>query len=973
MDTGSNSLPSSLEAVTNSTPAQKQAARTDSNLFVGLLLLSGFCGISYEILYSRLLGNLVGDQMAVSSSILMTFLFGIGIGTRFAHRFWKHLWLIEAAIGYCGIAFALGTNFLDGFLYNSLAITGGGLGGSVFLCSVILSLPAFLIGCSLPLFAGYLSCLKSGNIFASAYSIYNFGAAITALLIEFWLLRTFGLRGALIGIASINILVSLILRYRFNSLRFTPPRFNQSFTFPRSDKIALVLVSIASAVYQLMMVKTAECLIGPFHETFALVLALVLLGIAIGSLVTARWKVGFGTVLAINLIGLIWFLAGLEISASFYASKYQWAATSYWGALLLKFSVLCLLMGVPAITFGATIPALLTKQNNVARESGELLFISSLANAVGFLLMAFVLHRAFDYGTIALIIIGMTGLAIIIKKQFQFRPVIITAALLIVAVTAHQKVWDENLLYLGHTAFHSTEDYEQSREELTLPEKYKGYRDVFAINWIDEKPYFFINGYLSIPLTSPSEKIVGAFSSVFAPRNDNALVLGVGSGATAGTVGKIFEHTDAVEINPAVLENLYRMKEYNFDIEQNPNVTIIQDDAIHFAKTTEQQYSLIINTVTTPLYFSSSKLYTNDFLSQIRKRLAPQGVYVTWIDSRIGEQGIDIILKTISKSFEHCAIGSVKSSYFLLLCSADPIQPRQSMIVSKTPVLNEYFLKEHDLNPAWLSYGLLANDAFKLIGDRSASVNSLDYPALEFAMTRLQKRGIHQFKKRLKAEMSLAGSSSVISKGQPWSPFHLLKHTEELLGNSSITRRWKGLVRNQYRHVERSLERADIDYYAAFSKAVHTADAHHKYGYHLMRNKRYKEAIQEFQIALELNPNRNNSHFNRGACFEKMGILKQALTEYQLEHKVDSDDEDVPYRLARVHFKLKQYSEALEKTETALRSSNNIKIHLLRGRILEDLERKDEAIDAYLNALTGDPDNKKVIREIRRLEGYPNT
>ena len=44
-----------------------------------LLLLSGFCGISYEILYTKLLGNLLGNQFTINATVLLTFLLGIGI------------------------------------------------------------------------------------------------------------------------------------------------------------------------------------------------------------------------------------------------------------------------------------------------------------------------------------------------------------------------------------------------------------------------------------------------------------------------------------------------------------------------------------------------------------------------------------------------------------------------------------------------------------------------------------------------------------------------------------------------------------------------------------------------------------------------------------------------------------------------------------------------------------------------------
>src|SRR5436853_6267505 len=69
--------------------------------FTILLLISGFCGISYEVLYGRILSNFVGDQFAITASILLTFMAGIGVGALHAHRFWRWLWLIEGAIGAC--------------------------------------------------------------------------------------------------------------------------------------------------------------------------------------------------------------------------------------------------------------------------------------------------------------------------------------------------------------------------------------------------------------------------------------------------------------------------------------------------------------------------------------------------------------------------------------------------------------------------------------------------------------------------------------------------------------------------------------------------------------------------------------------------------------------------------------------------------------------------------------------------------
>src|SRR5262245_32031838 len=75
--------------------ARRESRALSSFCLQGLLLLSGFCGISYEILYARMMGNLIGDQFAVSASILLSFMLGIGIGALYAHHLWRFLWLVE--------------------------------------------------------------------------------------------------------------------------------------------------------------------------------------------------------------------------------------------------------------------------------------------------------------------------------------------------------------------------------------------------------------------------------------------------------------------------------------------------------------------------------------------------------------------------------------------------------------------------------------------------------------------------------------------------------------------------------------------------------------------------------------------------------------------------------------------------------------------------------------------------------------
>ncbi len=943
--------------------------RFRSLIFVFLLFSSGLCGISYEILYGRILGNIIGDQFAVSAAILLTFLLGIGFGTLYAHRLWAHLWLLEAGIGLFGALFAVGSGLIDRLLYSSLPVAAYGMTTSILVCVLLLIVPAFFIGTSLPIFAGYLSRMKEGPVFSRAYAFYNFGAAFTALLIEFWLVRWLGIRDATLFIAVLNgvVAASLIVGYRDICTMKPETAIAGGWNFPWFVLAALALASIGSAIFQLLMVKVAECIMGPYRETFAVILFLVLLGIALGSLIVKRFRVSFPALMILNLAGLAWLLGGFTAVTELYAASYPTAVETYTGAVLLKTLTLAIIMGVPVITFGATIPALLKEQENVARESGQLLFVSSLANAFGFLILAFYLHERFDYGVLFLVIVGLSATALIVhQKKFNLKTVAV-ATLFLAAVGFHAGLWNEDLLYIGHTSYHSTEDLEEGRTNLRFPDRFKGPQDVFSITWFRNRPYFFINGYISIPLDAPAEKIVGAFSSVFAPRNDRALVLGLGSGATANTVGLLFDHTDGVEINGVVLENLFRMKDYNFDIESNPKVSIIHDDAIHFVKAGTGTYSLIINTVTTPLYFSSSKLYTRDFIEAVKKRLAPDGVYMTWIDSRIGDRGVDILLKTLGQSFPYCILGAVRSAYFLLLCSREPLRAHQAGIVADNPLLGPYFLKQYDINPEWIAYGVLNTNATNLVGDRDVPINTLDYPALEFEMARLRKRGYRKFLYRLRDSMRLAPVREALTPMVDWNPFHLVLHLETLLEESRYIEKWKELVAEKVPDFEERYNAAGIDFYRQYAATVNTATAYHHLGFLLMEDKRYRDAIAMYRRALELDSTRDNTHFNIGASYEYMKEYPAALKEYRLELTVDPGDSDVPYRVGRVLVKMKRYKEAVDELTRALREDKRAAVFYYRGLALEGLSNISEARRDFREALFLDPDYTRAREALRRL------
>ncbi len=933
------------------------------------LVLSGFCGIAYEVLYARLLGNLLGDQFTVNASVLLTFLLGIGFGTLYAHRFRRWLWAIEIGIGAYAALFALGYDAIDALAYRALPLLGANAGATALTAIALLLTPALLIGCSIPLFASYFVLLRETRAFSSTYAIYNVGAGATALAMEFALLRLVGLRDATLVLAALNTLVAAGVWVATRSMPDPPVLpVTERVRFPPRLLAALAAASVASAIFQLALVKLATFVLGPYNDTFALVLANVLFGISLGSFAAGRFGWTLERALVVACAGLLALLLLFPAIVTGYSMAYRSAAESYATLVALKFLLVSLLMLLPAIGFGATIPALLPAHRQIARESGQLLFVSSMGNVLGFVLMAFVLHRALDYGPLLVLVAALAAAAALLARPRPTRAALVASTLAALCLVALRSGWNEGLLYLGYTEFQSVKKLQAARDSRTAEQRFKGPQDVFAIVRRSGRPYFFINGYISIPLSSPEEKIIGAVAAMLAPRVDRALVLGLGTGATAGTVGLLFDRTDVVEINRVVIDHQQLMADYSFDIGNQPNVRLVHDDGIHFLKASPERYSLILNTVTTPLYFSSSKLYTRDFFEIVKRRLTPDGVYLTWVDGRVGDRGIDIILGTLERSFASCVLAYMNSTYFHLVCSDETVALRQYEAVEANQRLREFFRERHAMPLRLFPYAVLARDAFRFRGPGPPAVNTLDRPLLEFAMARLREDGIPRFGTRLSARWELADARGASAGWPAWDPAEFGLFAELKLPSDSAL---LGLIRGKLADATADLDRAAL----AAAREVGDATAHEKYGRILFDRGRYDAAIEALERALELDPRRDNAHYRLARSCQAAGDLARAYEHLLAEWDLDRDD-DVPLLAATVLIDAGRPAAALPWLDAAeaLQSERNpARIAYYRGLAHEGLDDAAEALQHYHAALADDDSLREAHQALARIDGRPDS
>jgi hypothetical protein len=273
---------------------------------------------------------------------------------------------------------------------------------------------------------------------------------------------------------------------------------------------------------------------------------------------------------------------------------------------------------------------------------------------------------------------------------------------------------------------------------------YKSGADSATLVRSPEKEWVSYNGHPSIYVTRSgkvnfAEIVSGVIPAISAPRYENALVLGLGTGITGGTVAQLFEHTDVVEINKAFFYMMPEIHYANMEIEKNTTATLHLADGRAFLVGKENRYDAIVNSIPAPTYFSASKIYTVEFYQQVKKALKSDGIFNTWLSvPNMSEEGVEAILSALYKSFAFCDLRLLRSSYFMATCSDQAIKSRS---FSDLPVSDKLSEQLRKVLPAfrlneYFEDIVLSKNIFENFEPRIKRENTDDDPVLEFMLVR---------------------------------------------------------------------------------------------------------------------------------------------------------------------------------------------------------------------------------------------
>jgi hypothetical protein len=215
----------------------------------------------------------------------------------------------------------------------------------------------------------------------------------------------------------------------------------------------------------------------------------------------------------------------------------------------------------------------------------------------------------------------------------------------------------------------------------------------------------------------------------------SALVIGLGGGLTAEAVLEHpFDRVEVAEISPGVIEGAHRMRP---DIFEDPRLKVIQEDARSLLLTGDQKYDVIVSETSDPWMTGVSNLYTLECFRYIRDKLAPHGVFGTWLQTRHKRiEDVRIILRTMQEVFPHMALFQIADGDTLLIMSNEPLRLDVPFLEKRYAEIAPHLRAINLLTPWQLMGNLVMNEDALRAYLAGARINTDDLPVIEFSTPR---------------------------------------------------------------------------------------------------------------------------------------------------------------------------------------------------------------------------------------------
>jgi len=702
-------------------------ARTAAAAVYLCFFLSGAAGLIYEVLWSRYLALYVGSTGLAQLIVLCAFMGGIALGSqlfgRIADRCASPLaWYagMEAVIGLYALGFdfifAVGRDAFIGFVQAAGMSAGNLTLAKIGASALTILVPTVLMGGTLPMLGRHLvrSLGGIGPQISRLYFVNSIGAFAGCLAAGFWMIRAYGLSATMIAGGVLNLLVAAAALAISNrtSAPAAAPAAEKTPVGPGLSRNMALMVLAASALsgavammYEVAWIRMLALVLGSSTYAFSLMLATFILGLALGGLILSFRKKtgGYGWIFALSSGGV-----GLAVllSLPFYvrlpyvfnqlASTITREPGSFGVYQVCQFVLCALVMLLPTVLQGITLPAA-TKVvtgdlGSLGRRVGLVFAINTLGTMAGAVFAGFWgLPNLGVKGTLELAIALNMAIAVAMlwtarnhpkfKRVFAGSVAVVAAAWIAYGVSMGP--WDREVfsagLYRVASRVPSFEDFKRDADKRKMVFYRDGTDATVAVVDTAKERALVINGKADASTIGDlaTQKLLGHLPMLVHPRPENVLVVGIGSGATVGSVLKYdVKLVDAIEISEDVIEASRLFDGINGRYWEDPRVRIHCEDAKTFLQLTGEKYDVIVSEPSNPWMAGIAGVFSKEFYQTCLTRLAPGGVFVQWLHAYdMDDATFFMMVETFRSSFPHWTLWNSEGSDVIFIGSARSYGP----------------------------------------------------------------------------------------------------------------------------------------------------------------------------------------------------------------------------------------------------------------------------------------------------------
>lgn len=601
-----------------------------------LMSASGFAGLGYQIVWTQQCALWLGHETAAVLAVVAAFFGGLTLGALLLGRRVEQS--ARPVRWYAGCEFVIALyGSLLGLLLPPFSVWMLQLTGAVpapawqwsvaFFGTFLLLLPATAaMGATLPAMERLCARLAGqGRSVAALYAANTFGAVAGVLGTALWLVPRFGLAASALCCAALNLLCGVLSVLVFSSAREPLPQATVAEpTRQRGVLLRLAATGLLGIGYEVLVVRVLSQVTESTVYTFALLLAVYLVGSAAGAAGYERWLVQRRKPEQLS-DSLLAALAGACLcgSASLWGAEQLRAAAV--GALGGGQTAAILAEALPAVlAFGPATLVMGALFSQLARQAA--------AAGVGF-------ARALGVNTLgAAAAPALFG--VLVAPLGGPKWALISVAFGYLALV-RRRSWSRAVVWLPAAAALGLALFAPPLAFIDVPEggRIVSYQDgamaaVSVVEGADGVARLHINNRAQEG-SSRSQRVDGRQAWLplllhSAPRR--ALFLGLGTGVTAASAAEDPTlKVDAVELLPEVINASTYFAGSVADGTAYARLHVLASDARRYVRAAREQYDVIVADNYHPARSGSGSLYTVEHFKAVQARLAPGGVFCQWL------------------------------------------------------------------------------------------------------------------------------------------------------------------------------------------------------------------------------------------------------------------------------------------------------------------------------------------------------